>query len=498
MTLHHQTCETSRAIHEFVKERIALPQVTNIWMLMDEANDIIPRSSWLTLAVTSIAAFMIAIETSIISLALPQLRDGFPDASESKLSWIVNAYTIGVASLLLVSGWLADRYGRKKMFFWGLFVFLIASCAAGLAPSANFLIAARVLQAIGGALQYPAGLALLLAAFPPSKLQTAIGTWGAMGGLAAALGPSLGALLVDAFGWQAVFFINVPVAGIVIILGPRWVPESVSDSIPDKVDLISVPLASLGVGIAILAITQGDKWGWSSLNLILSFIIAFLLVTAFILRSQRHSAPLFDLGLFKLKTFSVGMIGTVFFMVAFFSWLISLPTFIQSVWGWSVLKTGFAIAPAPLLTAFVSPPAGRIAERIGNGPILTIGGLLGATGLTLHLIFTDTQPDYFMGIFIPGILIGFAAGFGFAQLIGAAMRDVPRDQFGMAGAGRTTIFQLALALGVALAFTIIGRPDSPQAALDGLQTTWILGIFCYIGQTLLFALFGGSDKTSAT
>lgn len=462
---------------------------------MDETNDIIPRSSWLTLAVTSIAAFMIAIETSIISLALPQLRDGFPDASESKLSWVVNAYTIGVASLLLVSGWLADRYGRKKMFFWGLFVFLVASCAAGLAPSANFLIAARVAQAIGGAMQYPAGLALLLAAFPPSKIQTAIGTWGAMGGLAAALGPSLGALLVDAFGWQAVFFINVPVAGLVIVIGPRWVPESVSDSIPEKVDLISVPLASLGVGIAILAITQGDKWGWSSTNLILSFAIAFLLVTAFIIRSRKHSEPLFDLDLFKIKTFSVGMIGTVFFMVAFFSWLISLPSFIQSVWGWSVLKTGFAIAPAPLLTAFISPPAGRLAERIGNGPLLTVGGLLGATGLALHLAFTNAEPDYFKGILIPGVLIGFAAGFGFAQLIGAAMRDVPRDQFGMAGAGRTTIFQLALALGVALAFTIIGRPDTPQAALDGLQVTWVLGIGCYIAQTLLFAFFGGSDKT---
>jgi MFS family permease len=165
------------------------------------------------------------------------------------------------------------------------------------------------------------------------------------------------------------------------------------------------------------------------------------------------------------------------------------------VWGWSVLKTGFAIAPAPLLTAFVSPPAGRVAERIGNGPILTIGGILGASGLALHLAFTGAQPDYFKGILLPGILIGFAAGFGFAQLIGAAMRNVPRDQFGMAGAGRTTIFQLALALGVALAFTIIGRPDTPEAALDGLQLTWMLGIGCFIAQTLLFAFFGGSDKT---
>ena len=225
---------------------------------MNEEKVSIPKRSWLTLAVTSIAAFMIAIETSIISLALPQLRAGFPDATESKLSWIVNAYTIGVASLLLVSGWLADRFGRKKLFFWGLFVFLIASCAAGLAPSANFLIWARIIQAIGGAMQYPAGLALLLAAFPPSKIQTAIGTWGAMGGLAAALGPTLGALLVDAFDWQAVFFINVPVAAIVIIFGPRWVTESYSEAIPTKDDVLCVPLAALGVGTAIYAITQAN------------------------------------------------------------------------------------------------------------------------------------------------------------------------------------------------------------------------------------------------
>lgn len=461
---------------------------------MSEDHVTIPGRAWLTLAVTSIAAFMIAIETSIISLALPQLRAGFPDASESKLSWIVNAYTIGVASLLLVSGWLADRYGRKRLFFWGIFIFLVASCAAGLAPSANFLIGARIAQAIGGAMQYPAGLALLLAAFPPSKIQTAIGTWGAMGGLAAALGPTLGALLVDAFDWQAVFFINVPVAGLVIIFGPRWVTESVSDSIPTKVDLISVPLASLGVGTAIFAITQGNKWGWSSFRLISAFVLAALLVTAFIIRSQRHPAPLFDLRLFKLRTFSIGMIGTLFFIVAFFAWLISLPTFIQGTWEWSVLKTGFAIAPGPLLTAFVSPPAGRLAERIGNGPLLTIGGLFGAAGLTCHLLFTKIEPDYIKGILIPSLLIGFCAGFGFAQLIGAAMRDVPRDQFGMAGAGRTTIFQLSLALGVALAFTIIGRPDSPGAALDGLRATWIMGIGCYLLQTLLFAFFGSSEK----
>ena len=465
---------------------------------MDSETTFVPRQAWLTLAIASVASFMIAIETSIISLALPQLRAGFPGASETKLSWVVNAYTIGVASLLLVSGWLADRYGRKKLFFGGLFIFFLASFVAALSPSADFLITVRVFQAIGGAMQYPAGLALLLAAFPPARIQTAIGIWGATGGLAAALGPTVGALLVDAFDWQAVFFINVPVAAVVLVFGPRWVEESTSSAAAERVDLLGVPLASLGVGTAIFAITQGENWGWGSLNLLITFLIAVVLVLAFIVRSRKHPEPLFDLGLFKIRSFRIGSIGTVFFIVAFFSWLISLPTFLQGAWEWSVLETGFAIAPGPMLCAIISPPAGRIAERVGNGPLLTLGGLCGVAGLLCHLLWTGIEPDFLKGVLIPGLLIGIAAGLGFAQIIGTTMKDVPRDQFAMGGAGRTTIFQLSLALGVALAFTIIGNPNRPSnEVLDGLQITWIMGICCYLVQTVLFASFSITEKANA-
>jgi EmrB/QacA subfamily drug resistance transporter len=461
---------------------------------MDKENTVIPRKAWLTLAVSCVASFMIAIEVSIISLALPQLRAGFPEASETKLSWVVNAYTIGVASLLLVSGWLADRFGRKKLFFGGLFIFFLASFAAALSPSSDFLITARVFQAIGGAMQYPAGLALLFAAFPPSRIQTAIGIWGATGGLAAALGPTAGALLVDAFDWRAVFFINVPVAALVLILGPRWVEESTSTTISSRVDLFSVPLASIGVGTAIFAITQGNNWGWGSPSLLVSFIIAVVLILAFVTRSRRHPEPLFDLGLFKLHSFKIGSIGTVFFIVAFFSWLISLPTFLQGAWGWSVLKTGFAIAPGPFLCAFLSPIGGRLAERVGNGPLLTLGGLFGAAGLVSHVLFTTLEPDFVKGVLLPGLLIGVGAAFGFAQLIGVTMRDVHPDQFGMGGAGRTTIFQLSLALGVALAFTIVGRPSTSGEVLDGLQVVWLMGIGCYLVQVVIFGLFSFTSR----
>ena len=172
----------------------------------------VSRPAWLTLAVVSVAVFMVAMELTIIALALPKIRAALAGATPAALSWVVNAYSIVVAALLLLSGWLADRYGRKRVFRTGLALFALGSVAAGASTSIGMLIAARALQAVGGSMQYPAGLALLLDAFPRSRHQTAIGTWGAVGGLAAAVGPALGAVLIEAFGWRAVFYVNVPVA----------------------------------------------------------------------------------------------------------------------------------------------------------------------------------------------------------------------------------------------------------------------------------------------
>ena len=163
-------------------------------------------------------------------------------------------------------------------------------------------------------------------------------------------------------------------------------------------------------------------------------------------------------------------------------------------------EAGFGIAPGPLLAMFVSIIGGRLAERVGNGPMLVAGGLSGAIGLSLHLVFTDVTPSYVTGILIPGLFIGVAAGLGFAQVVGATMASVPPGQYGMAGAGRTTVFQLAVALGIAMAFTIIGRWIDPQVGLDGYRITWIIGLGCYLVQALVFGLFlprGNSSVTSS-
>lgn len=455
---------------------------------MNDADQTVDRGAYLTLLVTSLVGFMVSLEITVISLARDEMARAFPDASPATLSWVITAYNIGVASLLLPAGWLADRIGRRKVFLWGLAIFAVGSLLAGLAPDDSFLIGARVLQSIGGALQFPAGLALLLSAFPIERRQMAIGIWGAMGGLAAAVGPSLGALLVEVFGWRAVFLINVPVAVFALLVGPRWLDESRGEGVPERVDLMSVPLASLGVGAFILAIVQGADWGWTSGPTLASWAVGVGLLTVFVVRSRTHPTPLFDLGLFKLRTFLLGNLGALLFVVAFFGWLVILPQFIQRTWGWSVLKTGFAIAPGPVVATVLSPLAGRLADRIGNGPILAVGGILGTVGMGLHLVLTDTEPSYVMGLLIPGVLIGAAAGCSFAMLVGATMRDIRPAQFGMAGAGRSTLFQLSVAIGVATAISLVGRPSSPEDFLDGIQNVWLLSLALFVGQAVLFGL----------
>ncbi len=392
---------------------------------------------------------------------------------------MITGYNIGVASLLLIGGWLAERYGRRRLFLAGIAVFGVGSLLAGVSQSAEWLIAARVVQSVGGALQYPAGLALMLAAVPRARHQTALGLWGATGALAAATGPTLGALLVDGFGWRAVFLINVPVVLGTLAVAPRWMAEGAGANVEGRVDLISVPLASIGVGAVVLGIVQGGPWGWTAGRTLAVFALGLALVTVFVLRSRRHPAPLFDLRLFGLRSFSVANLANVFFSIGFFSWLVTLPTLIQTVWGWSVLKTGFAIAPGPLLSFLIAPHAGRLADRVGVRPILIVSGSAGCTGLLLFVWRFGAEPQYLSAILFPSLFIGIAAGTGFAQLTGGAMRDVPPERYAMGGAGRTTIFQLSVAMGIAIGIAAVGRRADVDAILDAYDNAWVIGAVCY-------------------
>ncbi|MEA3215427.1 MAG: hypothetical protein QOJ19_1583, partial [Acidimicrobiia bacterium] len=368
----------------------------------------ISRQAWMTLAIASVAAFMVALEVTVISLALPEIQDGFPGTSTATLSWVFSAYSIGVASLLLIGGWASDLLGRKRLFLIGMTIFALGSLGSGSARSMGWLIGARVVQSIGGALLFPAGLALVLAIFPIARRQMAIGIWGGVGGLAGALGPPLGAFLINLFGWRAVFLINVPVAALAVPIGARVLIESKAEGVPRQVDVVGVPFASLGVGAVVLGISQGRDWGWSSPGVVGALAVSVLLVGTFLVRARRHPAPLFDLSLFGIRSYAIGLMGALLFSAGFFGSWVLLPTFVQRWWHWSVLKTGFAVMPGALISALLSGPIGSFVDRFGHKRVVATGALLGALAFVCFAVFMRVEPNFIVGLLIPNILLGFS------------------------------------------------------------------------------------------
>lgn len=448
----------------------------------------VSRLAWFTLAISSAAAFMVALEVTVISLALPDIQDAFSGAAISTLSWIFNAYSIGVASLLLLAGWASDLFGRKRLFLIGMSVFAIGSFGAGAAQSVAMLIAARAVQSVGGAMLFPSGLALVLAIFPPARRQLAIGIWAATGGLAGAVGPSFGAFLIDGFGWRAVFLINVPVAITAVAAGSRILVESKAEHVERRVDVLGVPLASLGVAAVVVAIVQGRDWGWGSPRLIVVLGVGVALFAAFVLRSLRHPAPLFDLDLLRIPSYRIGLIGSLLFSAGFFGSWVLLPSFIQRWWDWSVLRTGFAVMPGSLIGAVLSGPIGSVVDRFGHKRVVAVGGLFGGAGWAGFALLLRTEPNFVVGLLVPNILLGLGMAVLFGMIVGAAMRDVPPARYGMAGAGRTTTFQLAQALGVAVGVAVVGQPATAERALSGYRVSWLLSAAMLVGVSVVFLL----------
>jgi MFS family permease len=218
-----------------------------------------------------------------------------------------------------------------------------------------------------------------------------------------------------------------------------------------------------------------------------SFVVGLVLVAAFAVRSSQHPAPLFDLGPYRLRSYSVANVASVFFASAFFGWLAPLPALIQSVWGWSVLTTAFATALGPLMAFVVAPPAGRVADRVGNRLILTVCGSSGAIGMGLFIGNFGAEPQYLSDILLPSLCIGVAAGTGLLPFVGAAMRDMPPHQYAMGGAERTTAFQMAVALGIAVA--IIRRPAGSAEALAVYEDSWLVGAAAYVAVAAIVAVF---------
>ena len=279
-------------------------------------------------------------------------------------------------------------------------------------------------QAAGSALIYPASLALLLPEFPPSRRSMAIGVWGGIAGLGGALAPTLGAVLVDG-GWRAVFFINLPFVIAAIVCGLVVLDPSRGDEAQERFDPVAVPMAAIAVGVLVLAIVQVSTWGWSDPRIIACVAVAAILLPAFVWRSAHHPAPLLDLDLFRVRTFTVGNIAQGLFVGSAFGWLVLMLLFFVDVWGWSPLAAGFGLAPAATIGAVLSPFAGRLADRVGHRELVAVGCVCGAAGTLWWAVAVGEDPEYVTAI-LPGMIFGgLGITAGFATLTGALMSQIP-------------------------------------------------------------------------
>ncbi|MEY4068875.1 MAG: hypothetical protein RLZZ332_1211 [Actinomycetota bacterium] len=323
------------------------------------------------LALTSVAVFLVSLDLSIVVVAKRTIDEEL--GGGSLLTWVFSAYAIAYAAALLTAGRFADVFGRKRSFLRGVLWFSFGSLLCGFAPTTWFLVLARIVQAFGGAQLSPASLALVLPEFPVEKRTQAIAIWGATGGLAAALGPSIGGILVDTLGWRSLFFLNIPFTLVTVIIGQRLLKESRDPNAQRKVDYTSAALGFSGVALVVLGISQSEVWGWRDSGTLGAIALGLVLCTAFILRCRSAANPILDLSLFRMRFVVAANVAGVLFSMGFIGmWLLN--TFwLQAVWGYSVALSGLATMPGPTSAACVAPFAGKYADRFGHSRVLFVG-----------------------------------------------------------------------------------------------------------------------------
>lgn len=431
------------------------------------------RSPPLTLAIAGLAAMATYLDTSILFVAFPDITEDFGDTAASTLSWVLNAYTIAFAALLVPAGKLADRLGHRAAFLLGSTIFTVASLLCGFAPNVGFLVGARILQGIGAAVLVPASLALVMAAFPREKLPFVVAIWGAIGAASAALGPSLGALIVDSFGWRWAFYINLPIGLVTVLAGVRYLAESRDPDVQIP-SLTGVVLIAASAGLLIYGLVESDAVGWTSAQTITALGAGLGLLGLFIVNQKRTDAPTLDLELFSLNNFRWGNLGMFAYNVSFTAMFFGMILFLVDVWDWSILKAGVGVAPGPAVAAVLAPRFGKRAGVIGQRPLVMAGGLVAASSGLYRLVLLDEGADYWVDFFPPLMISAVSIGLVFPQVTSAAVQSLPANRTGVGGAVTQAVRQFAGSFGVAITIALLTAARGRDNLLSGFDGLWWL------------------------
>jgi EmrB/QacA subfamily drug resistance transporter len=442
-------------------------------------------SSRLVLIIVCAGVVMASLDLFIVNVALPDIARDLHQSNLADLSWILNAYAIVYAALLVLFGRLAESRRRDQGFLLGVILFTVASAACGLAGSLTMLVVFRILQAAGAALLTPTSLSLVLATTEPQRRHGAVRAWTAVGGLAAALGPVVGGLLVAA-SWRWVFLVNVPIGVLALLVGWRRLPGVPGHPVR-RPDLLAATLVTGGVAALTLGLVKGHDWGWSSGSTVAALVTSVIALALFAWHCARADNPLISADLFRVRTFTGASLVAVLFSIAFGAMLLSIVLWEQEVWHWSALTTGLAVAPGPLMVPLFSfLVAGRAIAHFGPGRVIAVGATIFAAGAAWWALAAGTTPDY-VGDMLGGmILTGVGVGLTLPTFMATGASSLPPAAFATGSAVVNMLRQVGLAVGVAVLVAVLGTPATPAAA----RTAFAHGWYVVAGASLLAALAG--------
>ncbi len=444
------------------------------------------RGRWV-LAATVLGSGIAGLDATVVGIALPSINRTF-GGGVGTLQWVVTGYSLTLAAFLLLGGSLGDRFGRRRIFSFGIAWFAIASACCGLAPTAGFLVAARIVQGIGGALLTPGSLAILQASFRPDDRSRAIGAWSGLGGVATAAGPLVGGYLLAAGSWRWVFYINIPVSVFVLVITARHVPETRDPTSSGRVDTVGAALAVVFLAGITYGLIEGPTRGWSSPLVLGSLLLSAVAGPAFLWVEHRRAHPMLPLRLFRVRQFSAANAVTFVVYGALGGALFLLPVELQVVSHYTPLDSGLALLPVTVIMLLFSARSGQISARIGPRLQMSVGPVMVGAGIAL-LARATTPGSYWSQVFPAVLLFGFGLAVTVAPLTSTAMGAAPAQHSGVASAVNNTVARAAGLFAVAvlpLAAGLTGAAAlSPAELADGFRTAvYIAGATCAAGGLL--------------
>ncbi len=423
------------------------------------------------LAICCTSLLVVSMDNTILTVALPSLKREF-EASVSALQWTMDAYLLTLASLLLLSGSVADRVGRKPIFGVGLATFTFGSVLCSLAPGIGWLIAARVLQAVGGSMLNPVAMSIIRSVFTdPAERAKAIGLWGSVFGISLAIGPVVGGVLTEHLGWRSIFWVNVPIGLVAMALTWRFVPNSRAAA-PRRLDPVGQVLVILTLVGLIYALIEGPGRGWDSPDVIAGFVLAAVALPVLIAVESRLSEPLIELRLFRRGPFLAAVGVAVMALAAFAAFLFVMTLYLQDGRGYSPVQAGLILLPLAVAVMASAPLSGRLVARYGPRPSLCIAGAGTAAGAALLLTLSATTPIPVIQVAL--LVFGIGAGMVNAPVTTTAVSGMPADRSGVAAATATTSRQVGQAIGVAVGGSLVASAALGPELVDATQPVWWL------------------------